>query len=167
MNVQTWEAMRDFGMAREGRAAKVAGYLRRNIDLVAVEGPSLGTMESENQHPCGSRMDSVPCAWSRPGSSAMARVVSRRHSHRELPRMTRARSLTPRRAKRREARTIAALRPRGVGKVVESVGTGYLPPHQVSLAGMPAEVRCAAGVDSGMIPIQGQRNPHQLYAVLV
>lgn len=112
-------------------------------------------MESENQHLYGARMDSVPCAWSRPGASAMARVVSRRHSHREVPRMTRSRSLTPKRAKQREARIIKALWPKGAGKVVESVGGGYLLPHQDSLVGMAAEVRCAAGIDSGMIPIQG------------
>ncbi|MFR5092854.1 MAG: hypothetical protein ACLTDR_13455 [Adlercreutzia equolifaciens] len=70
--------------ARKGRA-RVVGYLRSNIDLVAVEGPSLGTMESENQHLYGSRMDSVPCAWSRPGASAMARVISRKSSKRAIP----------------------------------------------------------------------------------
>ena len=149
------EAMRDFGIAREKQTTKVVGYLRNNIDLIAVEGPSLGTMESENQHLYGARMDSVPCAWSRPGASAMARVVSRKHSHRKLPRMTRERSLTPKRAKQRERRIIAALWPKGAGKMVESVGSGYLPPHQASVAGMSAEVRHAAAIDSGMIPIQG------------
>ena len=74
------EAMRDMGVAREKRSAEVVGYLRNNIDIIAIEGPSLGTMESENQHLYGSRMDSVPCAWSHPGASAMARVVSRKHS---------------------------------------------------------------------------------------
>lgn len=149
------EAMRDFGIAREKQATRVIGYLRNNIDLIAVEGPSLGTMESENQHLYGSRMDSVPCAWSRPGTSAMARVISRKHSHRKLPRMTRERSLTPRRAKQRERRILAALDTRGAGKMVESVGSGYLPPHQASVVGMSAEVRYAAGIDSGMIPMQG------------
>ena len=149
------EAMRDLGIAREKRSTEVVGYLRNNIDLIAVEGPSLGTMESENQHLYGARMDSVPCAWSRPGASAMARVVSRKHSRREIPRMTRSRSLTPRRAKQREARIIAAMWPKGAGKMVESTGSGYLPPHQASVAHMSAEVRHAAGIDSGMIPIQG------------
>ena len=149
------EAMRDMGVAREKQATKTIGYLRNNIDLIAVEGPSLGTMESENQHLYGARMDSVPCAWSRPGASAMARVVSRKHSHREVPRMTRSRSLTPKRARQREARIIKALWPRGAGKMVESTGSGYLPPHQASVAHMSAEVRHAAGIDSGMIPIQG------------
>ena len=149
------EAMRDMGVAREKRTTEVVGYLRNNVDLIAVEGPSLGTMESENQHLYGARMDSVPCAWSRPGASAMARVVSRRHSHREIPRMTRSRSLTPRRAERRERRILAALNTGGAGKMVESVGKGYLPPHQASVAGMAAEVRYAAGIDSGMIAMQG------------
>ena len=149
------EAMRDSGIARGGQTDKVLGYLRNNIELIAVEGPSLGTMESENQHLYGARMDSVPCAWSRPGASAMARPVSRKHSHRELPRMTRTRSLTPKRAKQRERRILAALNTGGAGKMVESVGSGYLPPHQASVANMKAEVRYAAGVDRGMIPMQG------------
>ena len=149
------ELMRDSGIAREKRSTEVVGYLRNNIDLIAVEGPSLGTMESENQHLYGARMDSVPCAWSRPGASAMARVVSRKHSRREIPRMTRSRSLTPKRAKQRERRILAALNTGSAGKMVESVGSGYLPPHQASLAGMAAEVRHAAGIDSGMIPLQG------------
>lgn len=149
------EAMRDMGIAREKRAAKTVGYLRNNIELIAVEGPSLGTMESENQHLYGARMDSAPCAWSRPGASSMARVVSRRRSHREIPRMTRSRSLTPKRAEQREAGIIKALWPKGAGRTVESIGSGYLPPHQASLVGMAAEVRHAAGIDSGMIPMQG------------
>lgn len=85
----------------------------------------------------------------------MARVVSRRHSRREIPRMTRSRSLTPKRAKQREAGMIAAPWPKGAGKMVESTGSGYPPPHQASLVGMAADVRYAAGIDSGMIPIQG------------
>ena len=85
----------------------------------------------------------------------MARIVSRMHSRREVPRMTRSRSLTPKRARRRERRILAALDTGSAGKMVESVGSGYLPPHQASLVGMSAEVRYAAGVDSGMIPIQG------------
>lgn len=149
------EAMAGLGIAREKRAAEVVGYLRNNIDLIAVDGPSLGTMESENQHLYGARMDSVPCAWSRPGASAMARLVSRRASGRDVPRLTRSRSLTPKRAKQRERRILAALDTGGAGKMVESVGSGYLPPHQASVAHMKAEVRYAAGIDSGMIPMLG------------
>ena len=59
------EAMRDLGIAREKQATKTISYLRSNIDLIAVEGPSLGTMESENRHLYGARMDSVPCARAR------------------------------------------------------------------------------------------------------
>lgn len=149
------ELMRDYGIARGGRSTEAVGYLRNNIDLIAVEGPSLGAMEPENQHLYGARMDSAPCAWSRPGASSMARVVSRRRSHREIPRMTRSRSLTPKRAEQREAGIIKALWPKGAGRTVESIGSGYLPPHQASLVGMAAEVRHAAGIDSGMIPMQG------------
>ena len=149
------EAMRDMGIAREKRSTEVIGYLRNNIDLIAVEGPSLGTMESENQHLYGARMDSVPCAWSRSGASAMARVISRKHSKREVPRMTRVRSLTPKRAKQRERKILAALNTGSTGKLVESVGSGYLPPHHASFVGMSADVRYAAGIDKGMIPVWG------------
>ena len=149
------ELMRDNGIAREKQATKVVGYLRKNIDLIAVEGPSLGTMESENQHLYGARMDSVPCAWSRPGASAMARVINRKGSKRRVPRMTRSRSLTPKRAKQRERRILAALNAGSAGKLVESTGNGYLPPHHASLVGMSADVRYAAGIDKGMILMRG------------
>ena len=85
----------------------------------------------------------------------MARLVSRKASHRRIPKMTRSRSLTPRRAKQREKRILAALNTGGAGKMVESVGSGYLSAHQASVASMKAEVRYAAGVDRGMIPMQG------------
>lgn len=147
------EAMGETGIARKKRAGEVVGYLRNNIDLIAVEGPSLGTMESENQHLYGSRMDSVPCAWSRPGASAMARVISRKSSGRAIPSMTRSRSLTPKHARQRERRMLKALAS-GAGKMVESVGSGYLPPHRASLVGKSADVRYAAGIDKGMIPMQ-------------
>lgn len=101
------EAMRDAGVARSGeRTDAVIRYLRNNSDIIAVEGPSLGTMESENQHLCGARMDSVPCAWSAEGASAMARVVSRRASGRDLPRVTRERSVTGKRARRNDERVV-------------------------------------------------------------
>ena len=150
------EAMRDLGVARAGKGTdRAIGYLRSNSELIAAEGPSLGTMESENQHLYGARMDSVPCAWSAEGASAMARVVSRRASKRELPRLTRERSVTKRRARRCEERVARALYPKGAGKVVESVGSGYLPPHQARVASMSAEVRHAANVDWGMPLMQG------------
>ncbi|MFR5093401.1 MAG: hypothetical protein ACLTDR_16730 [Adlercreutzia equolifaciens] len=68
--------------------------------------------------------------------------------------LTRSRSLTPRRAKQRERRILSALAG-GTGKVVECVGSGYLPPHRASLVGKSAEVRYAAGIDKGMIPVLG------------
>lgn len=149
------EAMAGAGLAREGRVPKVAAYLRNNAELIGAPGPSLGTMESENQHLYGARMDSVPCAWSREGTSAMARIISRRSSKRDLPKVTRASSVTRRRARRSEERIARALFPKGAGKVVESVGSGYLPPHRASVAGLSAEVRYAAGVDLGMVAVQG------------
>ncbi len=150
------EAMRDLGVARPGkRTDQVIAYLRNNAGVIAAEGPSLGTMESENQHLYGARMDSVPCAWSAAGASAMARVISRRSSRREVPRLTRARSVTRRRARRSEGRILASLEAGGASKVVKSVGSGYLPPHRASVTGLSAEVRYAAGLDSGMIAMQG------------
>lgn len=49
--------------------------------------------------------------------------------------------------------------------MVELVGSGYLPPHQAGLVGMSAEVRRAARIDSGAIPLQGQDCPRRLYTV--
>ena len=115
-------------------------------------------MESESQRLYGSRMDSVPCAWSRPGASAMARVISRKSSKRAIPSLTRPRSLTPRRAEQRERRILNALAG-GAGKVVECAGSGYLSPHRASLVGKSAEVRYAAGIDKGMVPVPGQEHP--------
>ena len=69
--------------------------------------------------------------------------------------MTRSRSLTPRRAKQREHRILAALNTGSAGKLVESTGSGYLPPHHASLVGTSADVRYAAGIDRGMIPMWG------------
>lgn len=149
------EACAELGEARPKRAAEVVSYLRGNAAAIAVEGPSLGTMESENQHLYGARMDSFPCAWSREGASAMARVRSRLHSGREVPRMTRARSETPRRRARRERRELEWLGSRGMSAsaVVECAPKGYEPPHRASVSGLSAEVRYAAGVDRGMVAI--------------
>lgn len=44
----------------EGRAERVVAYLRGNAGAIAVEGPSLGTMESENQHLYGGPHGLVP-----------------------------------------------------------------------------------------------------------
>lgn len=151
------EACAELGEARPKRTAQVASYLRGNASAIAVEGPSLGTMESENQHLYGARMDSFPCAWSVAGASAMARIRSRRASGREIPRMTRERSETPRRRARRNRREMRWLESQGMaaGQVVESVGKGWEPPHRASVSGLSAEIRFAAGVDKGMVAIRG------------
>ncbi len=52
-------------------------------------------------------------------------------------------------------RILAALNTGSAGKLVESTGSGYLPPHHASLYGMSADVRYAAGIDKGMIPVRG------------
>lgn len=62
------------GTAREGSGAVVA-YLRRHAAEIG-GGPSMGTVEAEQQHTYKSRMASVPMAWSREGADAMARVRS-------------------------------------------------------------------------------------------
>ena len=151
------EACADLGLARPKRTAQVMSYLRGNASAISVDGPSLGTMESENQHLYGVRMDSFPCAWSVRGASAMARIRSRKASGRKLPRMTRERSATPRRRAREERREMRWLESQGMtaGQVVESVGKGWEPPHRASVAGMSAEVRFAAGVDKGMVVVKG------------
>lgn len=151
------EAAAALGEARPGRAAEVAGYLRGNAGSIGVEGPSLGTMESENQHLYGVRMDSFPCAWSARGASDMARIRSRSRSGRAIPRMTRERSATPRRRARRERRELESLARGGLSAraVVESCGRGWEPPHRASVSGLSAEVRFAAGVDKGMVAIGG------------
>ena len=58
------------------RVPKVAAYLRNDADAIHSGGPSPGTMEAEQRHVHGCGMDSVPCAWSREGADAMARVRS-------------------------------------------------------------------------------------------
>lgn len=151
------EACAGLGEARPKRTAQVVSYLRGNASAIAVEGPSLGTMESENQHLYGVRMDSFPCAWSAEGASAMARIRSRRASGREIPRMTREGSETPRRRARRNRREMRWLESQGMaaGQVVESVGKGWEPPHRASVSGLSAEIRFAAGIDKGMVAIGG------------
>lgn len=122
------------GAAREKAAARVAAYLENNRDSIGKEGPSLGTMESDNQHIYGARMDAVPCAWSIRGGSDMARMLSRRASGASVARRTRAASMSKARRAARERKILAALDRGGAGRVLESVGRGYLPPHQVNTA---------------------------------
>lgn len=132
----------------------VASYLRNNAEFIYNPAASgLGTMEAEQQHVYGARMDSVPCGWSVKGADAMARVRSRRASHRELPRLTREMSVTPKRKKRAEARTMSSLASKVDTKVPLSVGKGRGAEHVASVADKPAAVRYAAGVDSGMAAV--------------
>lgn len=140
------------GLARPRAGAAAIGYLEGNIGSVSVAGPSLGTMESDNQHLYGARMDSVPCGWSRTGACDMGRLISRRESGRAVPRMTRGRSASPRRRRRREARELRSLERGGpsASEVVQSVGSGWEPPHRASVAQMAASVPFRAGLDAGM-----------------
>lgn len=123
-----------FGIAREKATARVVAYLENNRGSIGREGPSLGTMESDNQHVYGARMDSVPCAWSIRGGSDMARMLSRRASGAEIPKTTREASMSEARRAAREKRILAALDRGGAGRVLESDGKGYLPPHQATTA---------------------------------
>lgn len=133
---------------------EVADYLRNNAEFIYRPGAaSLGTMEAEQQHVYGARMDSVPCGWSVRGADAMARVRSRRASQRELPRLTRELSVTPRRRERTEARVLSSLMAKVDANVPLSVGRGREAEHVASLVGAPANVRYAAGIDSGMVAI--------------
>ena len=137
----------------------IDGYAAEAADCVEMAGAaSLGTMEAEQQHVYGARMDSVPCGWSVRGADAMARVRSRRASQRELPRLTREMSVTPRRKKRAERLAAEAERRSAraiptASRVPLSVGRGRGAEHTASLVGAPANVRYAAGVDSGMVAI--------------
>lgn len=143
------------GVAREKRAARVAAYLENNRDAIGREGPSLGTLESDNQHLYGARMDSVPCAWSIRGGSDMARMLSRRASGASVPGPTRERSMSEARRSAREKRILASLESGGAGRMVESVGRGYLPPHQASTSRMAngrayALLKGASNMDRGI-----------------
>lgn len=125
-------ACADPGIARKSRADAVVAYLEGNAEAIAVEGPSLGTMESENQHLYGARMDALPCAWSLTGASDMARIISRRESKTPVPKMSREASRGEKRRARRDRKELSFYGERGLAasKVLESSGSGYLPPHQ-------------------------------------
>ena len=142
------------GISRPGRTAEVVRYLENNMEIIAADGPSLGTMESENQHVYGVRMDSFPCAWSVRGASDMARLRCRSVSGREIPRMTRERSMSERRLAARRRRELAPYAG-GAGRVPESIGRGYEPPHRARTVGAAAEIRYAADIDGGMVAIKG------------
>ena len=142
------------GLARPKRTAEVVRYLENNMEIIAVEGPSLGTMESENQHVYGVRMDSFPCAWSVRGASDMARLRCRSVSGRKIPRMTREKSMSARKLAAKRRRELAPYMG-GSGRLPESAGRGYEAPHRASVANLPAKVCYAANVDGGMVAIRG------------
>ena len=91
--------------------------------------------------------------WSVRGADAMARIKSRRASQRELPRLTREMSVTPKRRERSEARVMSSLAAKIDTKVPLSVGRGREAEHVASLADAQANVRYAAGLDSGMAAV--------------
>lgn len=134
------KAAKELGLAREKRAGAAIAHLEGNADAIAQEGPSLGAMESENQRLYGCRMDAYPCAWSLQGASDMARIISGREGGTGIPKMTRERSCGERRRKRQERRELAFYGRRGLSadKVLESDGSGYLPPHQADTRKMAA-----------------------------
>ena len=139
MAISLLRACLDAGLARERQRAPLSLTSKATSTISRLNGPSLGTMESENQHLYGVRMDSFPCAWSIQGASDMARVISRRESGIPVPRYTRERSRSDhRRAKRKEKELSFYERQASSGAVIKSVGSGYLPPHQVDTRKMPS-----------------------------
>ncbi len=129
---------KDQHIGYKDRLDKVMAYLSNNIDAIAIDGPTLGTMESENQHLYGVRMDAFPCAWSIRGASDMARIISRRESKRAIPKMTREKSMGLKRKQKRKAKELAYYERKApkTGRILETVGKGYLPPHQVEIRKM-------------------------------
>ena len=139
-------------LVERGRAAagadKVAAYLRRHAAEIG-GGPSMGTMEAEQQHMYKVRMGSFPCAWSPEGADAMARVRSWLGSGFALPPRTRESAESPRRRERRE-RKLAGHLARQAGGRVKSEGKGWEYPLTASLGGFRADVRYeAAGATLG------------------
>ena len=81
----------------------------------------------------------IPCAKQLRGASDMARIVSRRASGREVPRMTRERSMGARRARLRESKELSFCERGGsAGTIPQTAGSGYLPPHQADTGRMDA-----------------------------
>ena len=124
---------------------KVAAYLRNHQAEIG-GGPSMGTMEAEQQHTYKVRMASFPCAWSLAGADAMARTRSWLSSGRELPRRTRGDSLSPRRRRARDERLAHMVDPTP-SKRVQSEGKGWEYPLTASVEGMRADIRFEAALD--------------------
>lgn len=88
------------GTDGEARYVNGAACLRRHAAEIG-GGPSMGTMEAEQQHMYKVRMGSFPCAWSPAGADAMARLRSWLGSGFALPARTRESAESPRRRERR------------------------------------------------------------------
>lgn len=141
------ESFADEGTARPSVVAAVAPYLRGHASCIGVAGPSLGTMEPENQHVYQSRLSSVPCAWTRRGADSVARIRSRQASGREVPRLSRADRVTPGARARRERRVDESLRARpGAAQVVPCEGRGWEYPVQASTTGDRADIQFESGL---------------------
>lgn len=138
------DSLASVGALRAG-SEKVAAYLRAHAAEIG-GGPSMGTMEAEQQHMYKSRMASFPCAWSLAGADAMARCRSWIASGREVPRRTREQSLSRSRRGARDAR-LAHMVDRTPGSRVKSEGKGWEYPLTASVAGMGAGIRFGAAVD--------------------
>lgn len=131
-------------VAAASGAEGVAAYLRRHAAEIG-GGPSMGTMEAEQQNMYKVRMGSFPCAWSPVGADAMARLRSWLGSGFALPPRTRESERSPRRRKRRE-RKLAKHLARQAGGRVKSEGKGWEHPLTASLgASRPTSAtRCPA-----------------------
>ena len=124
---------------------KVASYLRNHAAEIG-GGPSMGTMEAEQQHTYKVRMASFPCAWSPAGADAMARVRSWVSSGRAVPRRDREQSISPKRLRARESRLAHMVDPTP-NKRVQFEGKGWEYPLIASVEGMRADIRYEAALD--------------------
>lgn len=138
------DSLASVGALRAG-SEKVAAYLRSHAAEIG-GGPSMGTMEAEQQHTYKVRMASFPCAWSLAGADAMARTRSWIASGRDVPRRTRGESLSPKRRRARDERLARVVDPTP-GKRVQSEGKGWEYPLTASVEGMRADIRYEAALD--------------------
>ena len=138
------ESLASVGALRGG-SDKVAAYLRNHAPEIG-GGPSMGTMEAEQQHTYKVRMASFPCAWSLAGADAMARCRSWIASGREVPRRTREQSLSPKRRRARDERLARMVDPTP-GRRLQSEGRGWEYPLTASVEGMRADIRFGAALD--------------------
>lgn len=140
------ERMAQEGAAKPEQAHAAARYLRNHAASIGVLGPSLGTVEAENQHACKSRMASVPCAWSEQGASDMARIRSRQASGRPIPHLSPEERRSAKRRGRRKRKEESIL-PSGPAAscAAASEGKGYEYPVRGSVGAMGAEVRYRSG----------------------